>query len=995
MKKIILLMLCIVLLVGTVSAWNWDNSKSYDEKTKTVTIKNGCVLGICLGDDISTIKLNTPLVYKVPLGNQKVAEFTINNFKNGNDVFNNLEFFNLRKDNEKFERDYDYKYKTTIKVPKYKTVCDKGFSANRTAIDTNCRQEQTGFKDEIVWEELDINDELPKGKITIGIFTEVLKGDKVEWIPTLFGVEIGEWAAWSASLLVDVTNAYHFNESSGNILDYAGSDDGTPDGISYGETPPSNLLGAVGFIHGSNDVVFNSGITGDTTATVMGWFNTTYAAGDNQYIMINTDDGLDRGWGFGLRSGDNSVLVAGVAWGTGGTNANDGAWHSYMVTRDGSQYDLYLDGGSSPISSLTNAGGIFGSDNVMGGATTSLGYEGHQSETAFFSSVKTNADFVEFHNSGNGLPYKLLVSPTITLNFPIDNYDSIETDITFNGTVYDILGNDIVNVSLYINGVLNETNSSGINNTNYIFAKTLSDGDHNWTYEACDDSGGCQIATTRSLTILRIVINSQTYNNETIEGATETFIANITLRGGEFLIEANLNYNGTSKSATASSLGDETFNLISTFTIPSVIADVNLTFFWMITLTTGQINLSSFNQTVKNIGIDNCTAYSTVIFNYTIVDEENQNQLVGNTDNTSLELNIEIFNLDKSVSVLNFSTSYNQTNPSAVCLSINLTNDTIYVLDSTVKYNADGYVPEYYNIQNFELKNSSIPQEINLFDLLEDDSTEFQITFKDSNFVATENALIQINRQYVSEGLFKTVEIPKTDSNGQTVAHLVEKNIVYNILVLKEGVILGTFSNIIAFCEDAVLGSCFISLNALEAGAEVFDYDEEIGLISSFDYNETTRILQFDFSTTDGSVKNISLSSVKMDRLGNTSVCSSYLVSASGSLYCTVPASIGNETIIVKIYVDGDLKIRNYISAGTEFDIGDAGFFLMFFLVLSLALMMTQSKIGVVIGVVLGFITSSLLALFKGGIIGIGSSLIWLVIMAVILIWKLNSDRQT
>ncbi|GAG95956.1 unnamed protein product, partial [marine sediment metagenome] len=42
--------------------------------------------------------------------------------------------------------------------------------------------------------------------------------------------------------------------------------------------------------------------------------------------------------------------------------------------------------------------------------------------------------------------------------------------------------------------------------------------------------------------------------------------------------------------------------------------------------------------TVNNLSIDNCTTYTTLIFNYTIVDEENQTKLTG----TDLELSINI-----------------------------------------------------------------------------------------------------------------------------------------------------------------------------------------------------------------------------------------------------------------------------------------------------------------------------------------------------------------
>ena len=71
-------------------------------------------------------------------------------------------------------------------------------------------------------------------------------------------------------------------------------------------------------------------------------------------------------------------------------------------------------------------------------------------------------------------------TPTITLNFPVNNYNYTSTkSIDFNCTGAGPFG--INNVTFYLNGTGNETNTTGINNTAYIFTKTISDGFYNWT----------------------------------------------------------------------------------------------------------------------------------------------------------------------------------------------------------------------------------------------------------------------------------------------------------------------------------------------------------------------------------------------------------------------------------------------------------------------------------------------------------------------------------
>ena len=169
MKKLMLVMICIVLLVGTISAdelITFDNIKQYDEETRTITIVN--TFG--LGRDIATIQLNTPLVFEVPRGYQKVAELTIDSFDDTyKDAFDKMEFYDLRNNEKKFERSFDYKYKVInqVEVEDYETICKNG-----NTISDFCERILIGthIEDRVEWLDLDTSI-LHKGKITIGVFT--------------------------------------------------------------------------------------------------------------------------------------------------------------------------------------------------------------------------------------------------------------------------------------------------------------------------------------------------------------------------------------------------------------------------------------------------------------------------------------------------------------------------------------------------------------------------------------------------------------------------------------------------------------------------------------------------------------------------------------------------------------------------------------------------------------------------------------------------------
>ncbi len=129
-----------------------------------------------------------------------------------------------------------------------------------------------------------------------------------------------------------------------------------------------------------------------------------------------------------------------------------------------------------------------------------------------------------------------ITQPTITLNAPVDQFNTTNPIITFNATVYDNI--NLTNVSLYGNWSgwhLNETNSSGANNTDYIFTKNLTvlgDGTYQWRIEARDATNNSINSSTRTFRIDTTypVINLATPANASTwtSSQTVTFTYNVT-----------------------------------------------------------------------------------------------------------------------------------------------------------------------------------------------------------------------------------------------------------------------------------------------------------------------------------------------------------------------------------------------------------------------------------------------------------------------------------
>lgn len=672
---------------------------------------------------------------------------------------------------------------------------------------------------------------------------------------------------------------------------------------------------------------------------------------------------------------------------------------------------------------------------------------------------------------------------TITLNDPADLSSSILETIAFNGTATD--DTEVKNISLIINGLYNQTNSTVFNNTKTTFITTLGQGFYNWTMETCDEFS-CINATNRSLEIHTtpaslIILNptgeinfhllgsnltvnwsiteegvnltehikecligyngntinvtdictttnettflyadginnltmnitekfgfvtsnstswsinllelNQTFNNETTEGNLENFEAKIKLISGLSISATALIYNGTTNIGSNSEIGGIITLSISNLLIPNVAADINLSFYWSLVFSDSSIiNLSTKNQTVFNLDLDNCSSFTNRIFNFTSFDEEIQTTL----SNTTKEIAINIYSSDRSIIVFNLSDEY-KTNPSLICLNKNLTEDSRYSLDAIIKYNALGYANEYYNIVDLELTNETEEQTIRLYNLNESDSTEFQLTFTGQDFLPVEDALIFVERQYIAENTFKTVELPKTDSNGQTVLHLVRNDIVYNIIVMKDKEVLGRFSNLIAFCDDFSIGDCQIALNAIGEDSGVPNYDEELGIIfdSNPEYNETTKIISFSFTSTDGTSKIVNMSVERRDIFGNTTVCFNALVSTSGTLSCNV-GNISESSLVTVVSVDGITSITSQVQIDSE-GYGSIGYVGLFIITLSLILFLGDSKNGIIIATIIGYIIAITMGWLIGGIVGLGSSGIWIIILTFVAMWQINKDRS-
>lgn len=632
---------------------------------------------------------------------------------------------------------------------------------------------------------------------------------------------------------------------------------------------------------------------------------------------------------------------------------------------------------------------IFKQGNFSAMENVTAQIETNTTEGRYFENVTTDID--------NSVP------STPTLQYPVNNTKTANYTIILecNASTDADNSSQTTQYEFYINSS-NLPTTIHQNSTNTTYAFVLSsptfNGEYWWRCRANDNITASNYSTPRYFEIDRrlLLTNVTDFNHTVLEGTLQEFKINLTKNNLTVSdIDASFIYDNVSYTVTKLQESADRISFNSSLVIPSISTDPTIKYLnWNLTikqLNNTYIYNTSFSggQSVRKFYLDNCSTYGDVLFNFNHLDEETQIKL----GNGTIEASFNIYSINTDDLVFNYSDSFLKINPLKICINESLTSSDEYYMDVIVRYEAPDYASEYYNIIDFELNNDTITQNISLYDLNISDSTDFQLTFTGSDFLPVENALVYVDRQYVLENTFKTVELPKTDSNGQTILHLVRNDVIYNIRIVKDGSILGNFENINAFCEDYTIGDCKIILNAFDSGDVVFDYDEELGIV--FDaptYNETTRVITFDFLTSDGTSKDIRMYVENRDIFGNRTLCNTSLISSGGSLQCTVPSSIDDSSLIMNIYVDNLLVIvDNVIIDSSNF--GVAGYFILFIVAITFILIFSGTKTGVLIGIGLTCIFGIAIGLITGSIFGIGASFLWILIIILIGIYKLNKER--
>lgn len=417
----------------------------------------------------------------------------------------------------------------------------------------------------------------------------------------------------------------------------------------------------------------------------------------------------------------------------------------------------------------------------------------------------------------------------------------------------------------------------------------------------------------------------------------------------------------------------------------------NCSIYMELTGSSANFTTSSVERTIETVDIDNCTTYSEIIFNATLYDENTNTIVDPNVVNTTIEIDVELYDWDNGYFLGNYSNLWTNYTNATICIEDGITNETSNRIDIEASYSASNKVTEFWfldygNLTNQTTALNSFTDKHTIFrDLDTTDSTSFLMTFFDQDGLTQKDLIIIPYRKYIGEGVFREVERGRGDDTGETTLHLLEEDAIYYFLVTRNSTVLYTSSTFNALCQEL---PCSINLEASSA----FTYiDEDWDLVpdGAYTVSSSNREVTLTFLA-----NNISNWSMEIYQYSNnpenaTLINASSLQSASGSIILGIPQTAGNITFVARVRRDGGFLEDSFVSLVNDLldefrTVG--GIVLGGLLVMVIGFMALSEGAVVVIMFVVGLVIAGLLQLFEFS----WQAFVTVLIMAVLLFWKLS-----
>ena len=678
------------------------------------------------------------------------------------------------------------------------------------------------------------------------------------------------------------------------------------------------------------DLPNNMGIFNDGNFTINMWFNTSGLFDNDVVISLKGEVVLEAN-----AVTDSRIRFEGIG-SVGGRNAistelqND-TWYMLTFMQNASGFNFFVNGVLNATS--TNPGNLnadTGNSTMFVDGTHTRFMEGMLDEISFFNESLDIVDIVELYNSGAGKAYPFDTIIITTLEDPADDSIINVDPYSFNAS-YVVSGTatNLTNATTYIwygNGSLFDTNYSIINGTTNSTAHLMGNfvlGNYDWNVLTCGTNGTgiCSWAASNSSFFWGFDTENTTFSYPVLESTVDTFQLNMTLPTQVSVQSAILSYNGTNyTNADKLNFVDNNWSVTKSITIlpgtPGFGAE-NRTFYWVVTLSdlstglTTNLTTAVEYQDVRELTLRFCDSINTIpVLNFTMFDELNGLEINATSNATNFEGTFSYgASLTSRIKNYSFTNLSMPTNEFDFCT--NLPSAIIYT-DFVSEYSAVDYSPSNHFLTNAVLTN--VTNEISLFLLRDDAAVQFFITVT-LDFAPLDGATVNIDKFFIGEGVFKTVEIDETDITGRITAYL-ELDQEYRFVVQRDGTPLGIKTKT-SYCEAA---PCTIEIELLSESADVFSGFNTAfaqNVLYNLSYDTVTKMVTFDFIDLTGLA-----TSFKMEVSQNVINQSQPIIIYSNRVF----TSSGTMTFNATNLNNGEYIVNTYIARSPDQFIG----FIMF-----------------------------------------------------------------
>jgi len=276
MKKLMLFLILGIFLTSFVAATEFDNVAWYSKNDMKVEIRNWLGLTSLGFAELKSHNSVSEIKYVSPGEDKLVMYYEFTGWDLYEQGLTNVEFIDVKSGN-KVDKEYYFAKAIyeTVEVNDYVRECNLVKSINGSNDYTVCGQVIGGTHNEehiIGWERLETRD-IPNEDITIGLFTEVHKGDYIDGVWEIAGQKVSKHAEWTTNLNIGLVSYWTLNDT---LVDSLGVTDLTsyPASIEFGP----NIIGEGAKADGTNKLNASYLLADKEAFTLSFWLNGSASA---------------------------------------------------------------------------------------------------------------------------------------------------------------------------------------------------------------------------------------------------------------------------------------------------------------------------------------------------------------------------------------------------------------------------------------------------------------------------------------------------------------------------------------------------------------------------------------------------------------------------------------------------------------------------------------------------------------------------------------------